>query len=158
MKEEIENLKAQGFKGFKSVNELRKSLEGISNVKGIYVVLRLQDDAPEFVEQGTGGHFKKKNPNVAVEKLKTDWVDGTPIVYMGQTERDLKKRLGELIRFGQGEAVGHWGGRYLWQLKDAEKLIIAWKELTADDPKKIERDMLNTFKSTFNKLPFANLR
>lgn len=158
MTEQIENLKTKGFKGFKSVKELRKSLEGIPNEKGVYVVIRDKESAPTFVIEGTGGHFKGKNPNKPIEELKKNWVDGTPVIYIGETERQLRKRIEELIKFGQKNAVAHWGGRYMWQLEDAEELIIAWKELPDSNPKDVERDLLNVFKSTYLKLPFANLK
>lgn len=158
MNEQIEKLKEKGFKGFKTVKELRTSLVTVPEVKGVYVVIRDKESKPEFLEHGTGGFFKKKNPNISMEKLKDYWVDGTPIVYIGQTERELKKRIEELIRLGQGKAVAHWGGRIMWQLKDADELIIAWKELPDSDPKEVERNLLIDFKSIYCKLPFANLR
>lgn len=158
MKNDIENLKKSGFSGFKSVKQLRMSLEDVPQVKGVYVVIRDSEDAPEFVKQGTGGHFKGKNPNKDIEELNMNWVDGSPIVYIGQTERDLRTRIGELIKFGQGYPIAHWGGRILWQLKDAENLLVAWKELPDQAPKEMERSMLTDFRKTYLKLPFANLK
>lgn len=158
MRKEIEKLKESGFKGFKSVAQLRMSLEDIPQEKGVYVVIRDTDDAPDFVKVGTGGRHKGRNPNVEIEQLETNWVGGTSIVYIGQTERNLKKRLRELIKFGQGQPVAHWGGRLLWQLRDAENLKVAWKELPDQNPKEVERNMLTDFESIYFKLPFANLK
>ena len=56
---------------------------------------------------------------------------------------------------------GHYGGRLIWQLKDAENLFICWKEFSEknDDPKKIKQALINQFKKIHDgKLPFANLR
>lgn len=158
MNKEIEQLKTQGFKGFKSVKELRTSLEGLPVEKGVYAVIRDKETAPTFVEKGTGGYHKQRDPNVPTVELNDNWVEGTTIVYIGQTNRNLKKRIGELIKFGQGKAVGHWGGRLLWQLADAEELIVAWKELSDSDTMAMERNLLDKFKSIYLKLPFANLK
>lgn len=154
MNEQIKN----EFEGFKSVKELRMSLKDVPQNKGVYVVIRDKETEPEFVEIGTGGHFKGKDPNVPIEKLEKEWVKDTSIVYIGQTGETLNERIETLLRFGQGENKGHWGGRLLWQLKDAEDLLIAWKEYPNDDPHKIEKEMLKEFKDKHNKLPFANLK
>lgn len=37
---------------------------------GVYFVLRLCETEPKFLEIGTGGFFKQKNPNVSIENLK----------------------------------------------------------------------------------------
>lgn len=75
--------------------------------------------------------------------------------------RFLRSRIKELLDFGQGKSVGHYGGRLIWQLKDAENLFICWKEFSEknDDPKKIKQARINQFKKIHDgKLPFANLR
>ena len=158
MTNQIEELKKDGFKGFKRVKELRISIEDIPYKKGVYVVIRYNRDKPEFEEKGTGGHFKGKDPNKPIEDLIKKWVEGSFIIYIGQTERTLNERIEELLKFGNGQRVAHWGGRLIWQLKDREDLIIAWKELPEGDPAKKEHEMLKSFKERYKKLPFANLR
>ena len=66
---ELEQLKEDGFCGFKTVAELRKNINIVPELTGVYVLLRPNDDEPVFLEKGTGGFFKKKNPNVAFPKL-----------------------------------------------------------------------------------------
>ncbi len=100
--------------------------------------------------------FSKGNPNVDLAVLKANYVDSSDILYIGKAT-SLKKRLGQLLRFGAGSAVGHWGGRFLWQLADSENLLIAWKLTPTTDPKVVESTMLNEFISLHGKLPFANL-
>ena len=75
------------------------------------------------------------------------------------TQDTLKKRLSTYMRFGQGEAVGHWGGRFIWQMKDSRDLIICWKPMPIGDAAKEESDMIQSFKQAHGgKRPFANLR
>jgi hypothetical protein len=54
-----DELRAAGFKGFLSIHALRACrLACVPEVPGVYLVLRVQDGAPIFVNSGTGGHFK----------------------------------------------------------------------------------------------------
>ena len=135
---------------------------GVPAEPGVYLVLRSCASSPEFLEAGTGGHFKNRDPNVPVTKLAKEWVEGALIVYVGQSgsnsKRTLKKRIGELIQFGQGARVGHWGGRFIWQLAQADELLICWNETVDDDPKQFKKELIEAFKLTYGgRRPFANL-
>ena len=76
-----------GFEGFKSVSELMDSVDVVPDKKGIYMVLRVATSVPVFVEQGTGGFFKKKNPNVTIQELEKNWIAGELILYIGKARR-----------------------------------------------------------------------
>lgn len=161
---EMEQLKNNGFCGFKTVAELRENINVVPELTGVYVLLRPNDDEPVFLENGTGGFFKKKNPNVALPKLSAKWVKDTSIVYIGKAdispktgERGLRTRLREYLDFGQGLNIGHWGGRYVWQLKDSVKLIVCWKRVDGN-AEQVERQMIMAFQAEHGKYPFANLR
>jgi len=152
----INNLKDAGFKGFIPVSELREGgLKMIPDVPGVYMVLRLSEGTPEFLETGSGGHFKGKNPNVPVVELAANWVDGTPVIYIGKAT-SLRKRISQYLRFGQGKPVGHWGGRYIWQLADSSLLLFCWKEV-GGDPEVVETEMICAFRDCYGGRPFANL-
>lgn len=164
MTTERNKMKDQGFEGFITMGELMAGARSqIPAQKGIYVVLRENESAPQFLSEGTGGHFKGKNPNVSIPELEDNWVEGTSIVYIGKaggkgSSATLNKRLGQYIRFGQGANVGHWGGRYIWQLADSRELVVCWKALTIDEPREMEHKMIEDFKTTHKgKRPFANL-
>ncbi|MBR5061446.1 MAG: hypothetical protein IKX24_04800 [Prevotella sp.] len=156
-------LQAQGFEGFKTMGELMDGARTwIPAQKGVYVVLRESGSEPQFLTEGTGGFFKCQNPNVPVSELKDNWVDGASIVYIGKaggigSSSTLQKRLGQYLRFGQGANIGHWGGRYIWQLADSRDLVVCWKTLVEEEPRDVEHQMIAEFKATHGKRPFANL-
>ena len=67
-------LKQQGFEGFVTIDKLKSDPYQIPTKQGVYVVLLPQDSKPAFLENGTGGFFKDKNPNVPISELKANWV------------------------------------------------------------------------------------
>ena len=159
-----ELLMSLGFEGFKSMSELMAGQKSQIPVQmGVYVILRESNSEPSFMEEGTGGFFKGKNPNVSISELHSNWVEGTSIVYIGKaggtgSSATLNKRLGQYLRFGQGANVGHWGGRYIWQLLDSRDLIVCWKTLSSEEPREMEQKMIEEFKSQHSGMrPFANL-
>ena len=77
------------------------------------------------------------------------------VVYIGKAG-SLSERVGSLIAFGTGHPVGHRGGRYLWQLADAQSLLVAWR--SEDEPERAEAALLDAFRAQHGVLPFANLR
>jgi hypothetical protein len=148
----VEWLKSIGFEGFVAI---QRASNAVPAGPGTYVVLRGAVSEPAFAVVSKGGWFKGKNPAVAVEDLTAKWVPGASVVYIGQGS-NLRRRISQLARFGLGRAVGHWGGRYLWQLEDCADLIIAWRR--DDQPLAAEADLLSRFVRGFGRLPFANLR
>lgn len=161
--EEINKLKEYGFEGFLPIKELRSSTKLIPKVRGVYVVMRIKDTAPDFLSVGTGGFHKGRNPNVSIDELQNNWVEDSQIVYIGKggdpgKKATLSSRIKQYLSFGAGGNVGHYGGRYIWQLSDAEDLVIAWKKLPEDIPSMVETNMIEDFKKAHNwKRPFANL-
>jgi hypothetical protein len=86
---------------------------------GVYVVIRTEIGPPSFLKKSIGGWFKGKDPTVPAQALTADWVDGAEVVYIGKAD-ELRRRLGQFAKFGAGEAIGHWGGRLIWQLANSE--------------------------------------
>lgn len=158
----LEGIKKAGFVGFKEMKELFTDSSSIPKTKGVYLVLNLAPQKAEFLQIGTGGHFKGKNPNVSIEELKSNWLDNSLVVYIGKAgsstgSATLQSRLKQYFRFGQGKNVGHWGGRLIWQLKNSGDLVVCWKPLPNDEPRTVEREFIQKFVSDFSKRPFANL-
>lgn len=151
-------LEEMGFKGFVKVKDLRGNFESIPKCSGVYMVLNPNMEKLSFLETGTGGFFKGKNPNVGISVLNDKWIDNTIVIYIGQTGNTLRRRIRDYIKFGQNKPVGHWGGRYIWQIKDAENLIFCWMKVDNTAPSIIEEQLLQDFKNKYSYLPFANLR
>jgi hypothetical protein len=158
----IEEVREAGFVGFKKMKELFADDAAIPKITGVYLILNPTKSA-EFLTVGTGGHFKGRNPNVTLAELNNSWVEDTIVVYIGKAGKDgnsatLQSRLRQYFDFGQGKKVGHWGGRYIWQLSNSSDLLVCWKSLPTDDPRKIESQLILEFVSKYSKLPFANLK
>lgn len=162
----IDDLKKAGFEGFRSVEKLREDLSATPAVAGVYMVVCQGDGMPEFLENGTGGLKRKKdkngklkitNPNVPVSELENNWVNGTCVVYIGKATT-LSKRISQYLRFGNGENIGHWGGRIIWQIKDSKELQLCWKPVDTN-PREEEKRLIADFKRQYDgKRPFANLQ
>lgn len=165
----LNEIKKAGFTGYKTVKELFADYSCIDKVKGIYLVLYLQNKPPEFLIVGSGPalYKKKTNPNVSLEELKSNWVEDAIVINIGkaggkndkgiETKETLRRRLRTYVRFGNGKDVTHYGGRYIWQLKNSGDLIICWKQLPKGEPRAEEKKLIADFKLKFKKRPFANL-
>ena len=145
--------------GIESIQTIRLDLQRIPKETGIYCILLPEKFRIEFLEQGTGGAFKKRNPNVSLEELKNNWVEGTDILYIGKTDDSLRTRISAYLKFGDGKPIGHWGGRYIWQLANSQELLVGWKALpTEGGTGALETQYLRQFYQEHGKLPFANLK
>lgn len=155
-------LRQDGFEGFSTLHDIRLRRVVVSPQPGVYVVLREELGPVDLLNNSTGGWFKGRDPSVSVDTLAANWVDGAFVLYIGKADagahgkRGLRTRLDEYIRFGMGEPIGHWGGRYLWQLAGTDELLVCYK--ACPDPAGEERRLLDLFRSEYGALPFANLR
>ena len=161
----LDDLKAAGFQGFIPVSELQSGkIVSVPEEPGIYMVVIPEGFIPVFLPVGTGGHFKERDPNVQTGILESSWVMDTCVIYIGKaggktSSSTLRKRLKQYVRFGAGDPVGHWGGRYIWQLKDSGRLLVCWRPSAPDeDARLMESSLISGFKDLYGgQRPFANL-
>jgi len=162
MYHELAAIKELGFYGFYSVTRLWQNHFVIPRQKGIYVVLNPEESQRQFLVKGVGGHFKGRDPNIAIQELVDRWVDNCHLLYIGKAGGEgssvtLQSRLRQYLNFGKGKPVGHYGGRLIWQIEYHADLLIAWKVLPDTDPRAEEKKLLTEFENYYGKLPFANI-
>ena len=129
---------------------------------GVYAVLRESIEAPEFLARSSGGCFKGKDPTVPVPVLEGAWVAESQVLYLGKAGHvdrgpSIRQRLTQYLDFGEGKPVGHWGGRYIWQLASSSGLLVAWRKTGSVEPRAAESALIAEFEALTGKFPFANL-
>lgn len=152
-------LEAAGFVGWHTWDQLRATkLMGVPATPAVYIVYRGSASGPAFLEASPAGHFKGQDPTVAVEVLEAKWVREAHTLYIGKADV-ARRRLREFARFGAGEAVGHRGGRYIWQLADSDDLLVAWRGIKGEGTaREHEKRLLAHFAELHDgRRPFANL-
>ncbi|WP_068141005.1 PIN domain-containing protein [Limnochorda pilosa] len=150
--QEVEEM---GFEGFVKVRRFQR-FDHIPPGPGAYVVLRESAFPPEFLPTSPAGRPNGKDPTLPVERLEKLWVEGTYLLYIGES-KNLPGRVKNLVRFAQGRPAPHWKGRAVWQLKDHADLLVAWMhdEVYHTVP---YRDVLQAFREAYGQLPFGNQR
>lgn len=155
------SLKNFGFKGFIKIQQAIDDKKLIPEEKGVYIIYK-EESEPSFTTVGTGGFFNGKDPNVSKEILVENWVEETPVLYIGKaggldSRATLQSRLNQYFNFGQGKKVGHWGGRFIWQIKNPYQLKVCWLPTPNHNPREVEKALILFFILEFEKRPFANL-
>ena len=157
-----ESIRAAGFCGFRTIGALKQDNTCLPESGGVYLVLRPDPEPPSFVDKGSGGYFKGKDPSVSREVLEEKWIPESVVLYIGKAggkgaRATLRSRIGQYLKFGSGKNAGHWGGRYIWQLRNAADLVLCWKVVASGDPRAEELGLIEQFEQEFRRLPYANL-
>lgn len=147
-----DELEAEGFEGWGPLTTL--DMAKVPTTPGVYLAYRAADSEPEFLVASKAGRFKGRDPSSDVSGLRSKWVAGGNTLYIGRAT-DLRRRLRQYQQFGNGTPVGHWGGRYTWQLADHRSVLVAWRQ--SSKPEVEEAELLRRFLSTYGKPPFANI-
>lgn len=161
---DLAKIQAAGFQGFVPISKLQATqCQSVPDSAGVYFIIWPSEAKPVFLPTNMGGHFKGKDPTVALGKLEQKWVRGVKVIYIGKAgdvgaKATLKTRLTSYMEFGAGKPVGHWGGRFIWQLADSENLLACWKVTSGLNAPRLETTLMQDFKAQHGKHPFANLR
>ena len=155
------DLKNRGFLGFRRFREL--DLLEVPREPGVYAVLRDSDRIPYVLDSSVGGWFKGNDPTLDRHTLTAKLSNSPETLYLGKADkgsgnRGLRKRITEFVRFGNGEPIGHWGGRCIWQLANSQDLRIAWLPVLDRLASEMESELIEEFVRVHVSLPFANLR
>ena len=155
------SLRGGGFAGFRQVGKLE--IMRIPQGTGVFAVLRPDGFEPRFLKKSTAGIFKKKDPSLPEPSLAAEWVEDADVLYLGKAgpgskgNRGLRRQIQEFLDFGNGKPPGHWDGRLVWQLAEPDTLVIAWREVPAQQVNSTEARLHADFVAEFGRLPFANL-
>lgn len=118
-------LEARGWDGFIPLATLNDSV--VPDGPGVYVVLR--DDATEPVFLPERPHASARQAQGYTESdLRSRWVPDASVLNIGRAGTSLRKRLRQYRKFGEGSGLNHKGGRSVWQLADASRLTVAWRQ------------------------------
>jgi hypothetical protein len=147
-------LESAGFVGFKPFSELPGSPP--PTTPGVYVVLRANSIEPTFLSLSRIRRRAGKDLSYPVAELQARWLADSEVLYNGKA--NAKRGLRSRLRQYGSLAPNHSGGRSIWQLADADQLLVAWKETSDADPASFETAYLRAFKAGHGNLPFANRR
>lgn len=153
-------LEDAGYVGFCRFGALRESRP--PKDPGIYVLLREVEAAPVFLERSLA--TKRESFTVDAPLLEREWVPDAQVVYIGMAtagdrQDGIHRRLKQYRRTGDGRAVNHGGGVWIFQLADAMDLKVCWKAAPDADNGfivELEHALLADFVHRYGRLPFAN--
>ena len=134
------DLETSGFLGWRTWAALRANdLADVPVCPAVYVVYRPAVGPPSFLPVSPGGHFKGKDPTVPAVELHANWVADSNVIYIGKADA-ARSRLKQFAKFGAGQKIGHWGGRFIWQLADSAEQLVAWHVISWDEEAKASRN------------------
>lgn len=90
------------------------------------------------------------------KRLAEFWLPEENILYIGQTESSLSKRIGDYYRTELGARTPHSGGQWLKTLANINSLHVYYAPV--QNPKYREDELLAYFLERTGALPFANLK
>ena len=117
---------------------------------GVYVVARVCD-----INADCEGALRFKDLcgiELDWENERQRWLPNEPIVYVGKTDRPIRKRLREFHRHKCGNKSPHAGGQVVKLL--CCDLWVYWAP--SADPDGVEQMMIRAFKNQAGQPPFAN--
>lgn len=143
-------------KTFKFGGKIGNLSPNLGNYYGVYIFVLPDDfEKVEFNVCSNLKKWKKYTVSVPIEQLQNKWVKNAKILYIGRsTSITMQKCALKHLAFWNGKNVSAYGGRVIGQLKNFEDLEVWYLE--CDEPAQVKNALLNSFKNTYGKLPFAN--
>ena len=128
----------------------------IPDQPGIYFVCVPQGMDIQFQPTAPNQHAPLYGKNILQEKYRR--CGNKTVLYIGKAsgKRGLRQRLRQYIKYGWDEAVNHKGGRAIWQVEHAERLMLTYEVCIDADAR--EHRLLNNFRDQYGTLPLANWR
>lgn len=156
-----EGLEVTGWDGFTPLATLDPA--AVPDVPGVYVVVRDATDEAAFLpdrpHRGSGRQATSKHFAYPTDQLAARWITESAVLNIGKADVSLRNRLDQYRKYGAGTGVSHKGGRSIWQLGDADALLIAWAAAPSGvTGRQLERGLIAAFRTTHGARPFANLR
>jgi hypothetical protein len=153
----VAGLRDAGFAGFVPLMDIGSS--ALPAGRGVFLVIRESTEEPVFLDSSPAGIWQGRDPSVPPSALKSRWIPEARVLYIAKSGgSSIASRLRLLVRFGEGEAVPHYGGRLVWQIAGAGELLVAWKQTIDTDPDTMKHELISDFEAHFGTTPFANLR
>ena len=138
--------------------ELYKSrCSGVSENHGVYRVTW-----PGYNSLELRSHLMNTSaPPYGIELLQKKYENckNKKLLYIGKAggEKGLKQRLRQYVLYGYNESKVHKGGRAVWQIEDAQELLVEYA--CVDNPEAAEKYLLKQYKHQNNGVfPLANWR
>lgn len=123
---------------------------------GIYWVLLPEGRSVHF-------HSKRYHPRAKLYSIPTlrkkfERCADHRILYIGKAEgrRGLRQRIKQYMAYGQGIGMVHQGGRAIWQIENAEHLLLAYE--VCENPSLREGQLLQAYRKKNDTYPLANWR
>ena len=80
------------------------------------------------------------------------------LIYIGKAsgKKGLRQRVKQYMKYGWNESVNHKGGRAIWQIANADKLLLQFE--CCEDADEAEHRLLREYKQKNGGYPLANWR
>ena len=160
---DLDLLTSRGFEGFVPISQLhRGGCQDVPDVPGVYVVVRTEDGPPTFLKRSHAPAWRGEDPTRPVDELEARWVAGARVLFIAAApgsgvRHRLLQRIKRYLRHGHGASVGHWDGRFLWQLSGTSRVEMAWRPCAeGEDARALADETMRAFETLHGARPFAN--
>lgn len=134
----------------------RFNCEGVPDTPGIYRILAPEEMNIRFENSSAN----KSAPLYPVEILEEKYraCHEKRLLYIGKAngERGLRQRIRQYMKYGWNEVANHKGGRAIWQIGDADLLLLEYEP--CEDCEIREHELLKEFQERNGTYPVANWR